>query len=182
MNTLHQRHRTADAAALVVSLAVVGVGAAVVSPPMITPARVPVAAVTSATATQSGPASAVALGSVRITMTTGGKVVTATLADTPAAHQIAAMLPLTVDLRDPFGQAKSGALPHLLAIDGTNREFHPRTGEIYYWPDGGDLAIFHDALGQAVPPPGLIRLGTVDTGLDALASPGDVTVTIRWAG
>jgi hypothetical protein len=165
MNTLRDRSRAADAVALVVSLAVVGVGAAVVGPPVTTPPRGPVRAVASAVATQSWPAPAAVLstsevGSVRITMTTGDTVVTATLADTPAAHKFAAMLPLTVDLHDPFGQAKSGALPHPLPVDGTDREFHPRTGEIYYWPDGGDLAVFHDVLGQAVPPPGLIRLGT----------------------
>jgi hypothetical protein len=61
------------------------------------------------------------------------------------------------------------------------REFHPITGGIYYWPDGRDLAVFYDSLGQAVPPPDLVRLGSVDTGLIAMASRGDVTVTIQQA-
>jgi Cyclophilin-like family len=124
MTALHHRSRTADAA-----------GAAAGGPPLTTPARGPVRVVAPATGTQSWPAPAAAsatsdVGSVRITMTAGDEVVTATLADTPAAHPLAAMLPLTVDLQDPFGQAKSRALPHQLAVDGTEREFHPRTGDL----------------------------------------------------
>ena len=39
-----------------------------------------------------------------------------------------------------------------------------------------------DALGESVPPPGLVRLGGVDTGLSAIASAGnDFTMTIRAA-
>jgi hypothetical protein len=37
-------------------------------------------------------------------------------------------------------------------------------------------------LGESVPPPGLVRLGTVNTGLSAIASAGnDFTLTIRPA-
>jgi hypothetical protein len=119
--------------------------------------------------------------SVRITVLVGDQVSTATLADTPAGHRLAAMLPITVDLQDPFGQAKSGALPRALPVAGTARVVHPVTGGVYYWPDGGDLAVFYDALGQAPPPPGLVRLGSIDTGLDAIATRGDVRVTIERA-
>ena len=118
---------------------------------------------------------------MRVTLTVGDQVAAATLADTPAGDQLAAMLPITVDLQDPFGQAKSGVLPRGIDIAGAGAEFHPTAGGIYYWPDGGDLAVFYDALGQAVPPPGLVRLGSIDTGLDTIAARGDVTVTIRRA-
>jgi hypothetical protein len=48
----------------------------------------------------------------------------------------------------------------------------PRHRGVYYWPDGGYFAVFYDDLGQQVPPPGLVRLGVVDGGLDAIASAG----------
>jgi hypothetical protein len=166
------------------SLAVLAVGSAVVGPVVKVPGGLPAATAMSA---PSAPTSAAAVsteeaGSVRITMTVGDQVATATLADTPAGHQLAAMLPITLDLQDPFGQAKSGPLPHAVDVAGAAREFHPITGGIYYWPGGGgQLAVFYDALGQAVPPPGLVRLGNVDTGLDAFASAGSVSVTIQRA-
>lgn len=165
------------------SLAVLAVGSAVVGHVVKVPGGLPAATAMSA---PSAPTSAAAVsteeaGSVRITMTVGDQVATATLADTPAGHQLAAMLPITVDLQDPFGQAKSGPLPHAIDVAGAAREFHPITGGIYYWSDGDQLAVFYDALGQSVPPPGLVRFGNVDTGLDAFASAGNVSVTIQRA-
>ena len=35
------------------------------------------------------------------------------------------------------------------------------------------MAVFYDDLGQTVPPPGLVRLGAVDGGLDAIAAAGN---------
>jgi hypothetical protein len=34
------------------------------------------------------------------------------------------------------------------------------------------IAVYYDELGQAVPDPGLVRLGVVDAGLDSLADAG----------
>ena len=109
---------------------------------------------------------------------------TAVLADTPVAHQLAAALPLRLGLRDPMGQAKSGRLPRRLDSSGAEQTLDPEAGAIYYWPPSGDLAIFYDDLGQTVPPPGLIRLGTITDGLPALASAGhrfDVSVVAAGA-
>ena len=35
------------------------------------------------------------------------------------------------------------------------------------------MAVFYDDLGQTVPPPGLVRLGTVDGGVDSIADAGN---------
>ena len=92
--------------------------------------------------------------------------VAATLADTPAARDFAANLPVSLVLRDAWGQAKTGPLPHPVQVEGATRVTTPVPGGIYYWPDTGTLAVYYDDLGQSVPPPGLIRLGAVDTGMD----------------
>jgi hypothetical protein len=103
----------------------------------------------------------------------GGGVMTATLDDTPTARQFAAMLPLRLDLHDPMGQAKSGRLARAIDVSGADRVVDPRVGEIYYWPPSGDIAIFYADLDQSVPAPGLVRLGVVGSGLDAIASAGN---------
>ena len=95
------------------------------------------------------------------------------------------MLPLRVTLSDAWRQAKSGRLPHPVGVESTARTLRPVAGGIYYWPDTAALAVYYDDdLGQSVPPPGLIRLGTVDTGLDEIAAAGrQVTVYVdRVAG
>jgi hypothetical protein len=109
--------------------------------------------------------------------------VTATLADTPASRDFAANLPVSLVLRDAWGQAKTGRLPHPVQVEGTARVTKPMTGGIYYWPDTGTLALYYDDLGQSVPPPGLIRLGAVDTGMDEITdASGLFTIRIDHAG
>jgi hypothetical protein len=123
-----------------------------------------------------------AADSVSVVLRIGDRRATVTLEDTPAARTFAAMLPLRLTLHDPMGQAKSGQLPHRIDVSGATRTFDPRVGEIYYWPPSGDIGIFYDDLGQSVPPPGMVRLGVVDRGLDEIASAGNrFTVSIDRA-
>jgi hypothetical protein len=109
----------------------------------------------------------------------GDHAVAATLTETAAATELAAMLPLRLTLSDAWGQAKSGPLPYPVRADGAGRTLRPVRGGIYYWPETAALAVYYDDLGQSVPPPGLIRLGAVDAGLDEIAGAGrQVTVQI----
>ena len=50
---------------------------------------------------------------------------TATLADTAAAREFAALLPIQLTLRDPVGQAKSGRLPASLTVTDADRVLDP---------------------------------------------------------
>ncbi|MFI6743951.1 cyclophilin-like fold protein [Nonomuraea sp. NPDC050451] len=108
----------------------------------------------------------------------GDQAVTVTLTDTPPSRQFAAMLPLTVQLTDAWGQAKAGPLPRSLTADGGTPVHDPTPGELYFWPSSGVIAVYYDDLGQTVPDPGLVRLGVVKTGLDTLAEAGN-RITIR---
>ena len=106
---------------------------------------------------------------VRVMLKVDKHVVPATLTDTPAARQLAQMLPLTLELSDAWGQAKSGRLPHPVSVEGVPRTMKPIAGGIYYWPDTAALAFYYDDLGQSVPPPGLVQLGELDTDADHIA-------------
>jgi hypothetical protein len=108
----------------------------------------------------------------------GDQAVGATLADTPAAREFAEMLPLSLELSETWGQAKSGRLPRPVSVEGAPRSSRPAPGGIYYWPDTATLAVYYDDLGQTVPPPGLVLLGVLDTGVDEIADLGKVTVRI----
>ncbi|HEX6681924.1 MAG TPA: cyclophilin-like fold protein [Candidatus Limnocylindrales bacterium] len=108
----------------------------------------------------------------------GDNVAAATLTDTPPARQFAAMLPLTLQLKDVWGQAKSGRLPRTLAAEGSTPVYKPTPGDIYFWPQTEVVAIYYNDLGRPVPGPGLVRLGAIDAGLDGLANAGK-RVTVR---
>jgi hypothetical protein len=90
----------------------------------------------------------------------------------PLVQQLVAALPLDVTLTDPLGQAKTGRLPQPLDVEGAERVDDPETGSLYYSPHGM-IAFFYDDFGQAVPDPGLVRLGAVDSGLEVLADAGN---------
>jgi hypothetical protein len=120
--------------------------------------------------------------SVRVLLQFGDETATATLADTPAARELAAMLPLELDLRDPMGQAKSGPLPRPLDVSAADPVFDPAVGQIYYSAPSRTFAVFYTDLGQSVPEPGLVRLGAVDTDLERIADAGNrFTVRIDLA-
>lgn len=120
----------------------------------------------------------------RLVLRFDGHVATGILDDTAAAREFAAMLPLTLHLSDPMGQAKSGPLPRSRSLDvtGADREFRTTVGELVFWSPGSTVAVVYDDLGQRVPEPGLVRLGVIDTGLDDIAAAGNgFTVRIDLA-
>jgi hypothetical protein len=121
-------------------------------------------------------------GSVRVVLRLSNGLATATLDDTPAAREFAAMLPLQLKLHDPMGQAKSSPLPRPIDATGGEPVFDPAVGEIYYSAPNSTFAIFYDDLGQSIPDPGQVRLGTVDTGTHRIAEAGNrFTVQIYLA-
>ena len=129
-----------------------------------------------------GPPPLASTGSARIVLRFGDEFATATLSDAPAAREFAAMLPLQLKLHDPMGQAKSGPLPRPIDAAGSGPVFDPAVGEIYYSAPSSTFAILYDDLGQSIPDPGLVRLGVLDGGLDAIASAGNrFTVQIYLA-
>ena len=94
------------------------------------------------------------------------------------------MLPLTLDLRDPMGQAKSGQLPVPLSSSDVVMVDDPEVGGLSCVPGSQMLAVLYDELSQQVPPPGLTRLATVDgdpTAIDAAGNRFHVRVDLADA-
>jgi len=115
---------------------------------------------------------------MRIRLTTGSRQATARLEDNPAARDLASMLPLTVAMSDLFGREKPGPLPRALTGDVTPA-FTYRVGQLAYWPPDHNIFVVYAGDGLPVPGPGLIPLGTVDTGLDVIGGAGnDFELTI----
>lgn len=106
--------------------------------------------------------------------------VTVALLDTPAARTFAERAPVPLRWRDLLGQAKAVHLSTPLPVADGGRVLDPEVGGVYYWPPSGDVAVFYEDLGQTVPPPGLVPLGAVTEGLDAVAGAGRrATVTVH---
>ena len=105
-----------------------------------------------------------------------GEILTATLEGSAAARDFASLLPLTFVLQDYASTEKISDLPKTLSEEGAPAGLDPSVGDITYYAPWGNLAIFYRDSGYAR---GLIKLGTIDTGIEVLSRPGPRTATIE---
>jgi hypothetical protein len=113
---------------------------------------------------------------MKIRMDLDGQTVFGTLDDTPAAHDFAGLLPLSLTLEDYAVIERIATLPRKLSVAGAPAGATPKAGDITYYAPWGNLAIF---VGDNVYARGLVRLGKVETGLPALRRPGPLKVKIE---
>lgn len=103
--------------------------------------------------------------SVEIRISFGNEVLTASLNNSPAARDLAAMLPLTLEFGDYQGMEKFGRLPRKLNLEGTPRGYDPAKGDLAQYTPWGNLIIYYK---EASYYPGLIPLGKITSGMDAV--------------
>jgi hypothetical protein len=69
---------------------------------------------------------------------------------------------------------------HMLLENGP-RVRHYKLGDIGYWSPGHDVAIYYREDSEEIPHPGIISIGKIDSGMEALNVPGSVKVIIELA-
>ena len=114
----------------------------------------------------------------RLRITIGRKRIVATLANSQAARDFASLLPLRLAMNDLFRREKFAPLPRAISEQGKRTNDYA-VGTIGYWPPGPDVAIFYRQDGERIPNPGLIVLGSVKAGIEALDVPGYIEATIE---
>jgi hypothetical protein len=115
-----------------------------------------------------------------VVLTIGDTPVRGELWDNPAARDLAARLPLTLDFSDYNAVEKIARLDQALTMDGMPAGDDPNPGEIGWYAPSGDLVLYYGDVGFWN---GIARLGTIDdAGIELLAeAPQDITVTIAPA-
>ncbi|HEY5836086.1 cyclophilin-like fold protein [Streptomyces sp.] len=109
-----------------------------------------------------------------IRVTLDGRAVDATLNDSPAARDLATLLPLTLDLKDFHGTERIGDPPRKLTTDGAPEPSAPRVGDIAYYAPWGNLALFYQDGPSASSD--LLILGHIDVAADQLAQAQRITI------
>jgi hypothetical protein len=104
------------------------------------------------------------------------QVITATLIDSKTTQDFISLLPLTLTLEDYAGTEKISDLPKRLSTEGAPSGSDPSVGDITYYAPWGNLAMFYRDFGYAS---GLVILGKIDSGMEALNVPGPVKVTVE---
>ncbi len=118
-------------------------------------------------------------GTMKIRLTINGKTLTANLNDTAAARDFLALLPLTLTLEDYAATEKIAYLPRKLSTAGAPAGFDPSIGDITYYTPWGNLAIFYRDFRYS---DGLVSLGRIDSGIEALKMSGPLKATIEPDG
>jgi hypothetical protein len=134
---------------------------------------------------EKGPAARASAGSsqeastMNIRLTINGKTITASLNDNATARDFLALLPLTLTLEDYAATEKIAYLPRKLSTAGAPAGFDPSIGDITYYAPWGNLAIFYQDFGYSE---GLVNLGRIDSGIEALNVRGSLKVTNEPVG
>ena len=113
---------------------------------------------------------------MKIRLTINGKAISATLTTNGAAKDFLSLLPMTLTLDDYAATEKIAYLPRKLSTAGAPAGSDPSVGDIAYYAPWGNLAIFYRDSGYAR---GLIALGRIDSGIEALSVSGPLKVTIE---
>lgn len=113
---------------------------------------------------------------MKIRMTMAGQIITASLEESDSARDFFAMLPLTLPFEDYAETEKIAYLPGKLTTQTAPEGIDPQVGDIAYYAPWGNLAIYYRDFGYSS---GLIRLGRITSGLDALTVQPSGTLTIE---
>jgi hypothetical protein len=116
---------------------------------------------------------------MKIRLTFDGKAVEATLLDNATARDFLSLLPMTLALEDYNSTERIGYPPRKLSTAGAPAGVDPSVGDIAYYAPWGNLAIFYKDFGYSR---GLVSLGRIDSGVEALNVPGALKVTIERVG
>jgi len=113
---------------------------------------------------------------MKIRLTINGKAISATLTTNGTAKDFLSLLPMTLTLDDYAATEKIAYLPRKLSAAGAPPGSDPSVGDIAYYAPWGNLAIFYRDSPYAR---GLIPLGRIHSGIEALSVPGPLKVTIE---
>lgn len=111
-------------------------------------------------------------GMTRITVTLAEAVLTATLDDSAAGRDFAALLPLDLTLSDYHRMEKVADLPRRLDTTGAPPRRAAKAGDLMLYAPWGNLAIFYKPVAET---PGLVKLGAFDGPFGALLKDRPVT-------
>lgn len=116
----------------------------------------------------------------RIRIRIDGKVVAATLNDTDAARDFAAMLPLTIQMDDHLRREKTGVIPKPLSARTAGSRSYEKA-DLGYWRPRNSFVVFYRQDGLEIPSPGIVVLGRLDSGAEAFDVPGAIEVRVEIA-
>lgn len=114
---------------------------------------------------------------MKVRITLNGKAIAATLADNATSRDFVSLLPMSLTLEDYGETEKIGYLPRKRSTEGAPQGSDPSAGDVTYYAPWGNLALFRRDFRYSS---GIVKLGKIDSGLEALEAPGAAKATIEF--
>jgi hypothetical protein len=114
-------------------------------------------------------------GNVKIKITVGGTVLTATLDDNSTTRALIAKFPLTVPMQDLYSREMCYHFPDALPADNVQNTGY-EVGEIIYWPPRHSLVIMYAQNGERF---SMQKIGRIESGVDIFLKTGNVTASFE---
>ncbi len=115
---------------------------------------------------------------MKVRLTVNGRELPAKLNNSATSRDFVSLLPLTLTMNDLFGREKFARLPRAISEEGRRSRTYD-VGEIAYWSPGPDVAIFYRHDRQSIPDPGIIVIGKIESGVEALNVRGSARVKLE---
>jgi hypothetical protein len=106
------------------------------------------------------------------------KVITATLVDNATSGDFVSLPAISLTLEDYAATEKISNMQRRLSTEGAPAGSDPSIGDIAYYSPWGNQAIFYRDFRYSS---GLIKMGKIDSGIEALNATGSANVTIEFA-
>ena len=121
-------------------------------------------------------ASAAENGEIKVKVTVGDRVLTATFIDNATSRHLVSMFPLTLPMMDLYSREMCYRFPEALPARETQTSGY-EVGDIWYWTPRRSFVIFYEQNGEVIG--SLQKIGRVDSGVELFRHTGDCEVTFE---
>lgn len=122
------------------------------------------------------PFSAIAADPIKVKVTAGEHVLTATFLDNATTRALIAKFPLTLPMMDLYSREMCYRFPNALPANeaGTNGY---EVGDIVYWTPRHSFVIMYEQNGERIS--SLQKIGRIDSGVEVFRRTGNIDVTFE---
>ena len=113
---------------------------------------------------------------IKVKITVGDRVLTATLIDNATTRNFISKFPLTLPMIDIYSREMCYRFPEALPADEAQTSGY-EVGDIAYWTPRHSFVIFYEQNGEVIS--NLQKLGRIDSGIEIFNRTGDVDVVFE---
>lgn len=110
---------------------------------------------------------------IKVKISVGGKILTATFLDNATTRHLLSRFPLTIPMVDLYSREMCYHFPEALPANEAGRSGY-EVGDIAYWTPRHSFVIFYKQNGEIIG--NLQKIGRVDSGVEIFSRTGDVDV------